>query len=110
MLLVEPGSEIDEPAAIAAEGAIDRFRRPLHGALAGRAFDDRHHGNPRTLGAARQKKRHVHFHVYGAAGGIQPVQKSNSATMLAAADLGKQLAVGGQGHTHQLARILAVKL
>ena len=96
MLLVEPGPEIDEPAAIAAEGAIDRFLRPFHRALAGWAFDDRYHGNfPRTLGAARQKKRHVHFHVYGAAGGIQPVQKSNGAAMLAAADLGKQLAVGG---------------
>ncbi len=96
MLFAEPRAEIDEPAAIAAEGAIDRFLRPFHRALAGRAFDDRYHGNfPRTLGAARQKKRHVHFDVYGAAGGIQPVQKSNGATMLAAADLGKQLAVGG---------------
>src|ERR1700692_2766085 len=40
-------------------------------------------------GAARQMKRYIHFNVHGTAGGIQPVQKSNGATMLAAADLGK---------------------
>jgi hypothetical protein len=45
MLFTEPRSEVDESAAIAAEGAIDRFRRPFHRALAGRAFDDRYHRN-----------------------------------------------------------------
>src|SRR5258708_1244526 len=96
VLFVEPGAEIDESAAIAAEGSIDRFWRPLHRALTGRAFNDRCHRNSRPdSSAARQKKRHVDFDVYRTAGGIQPVQKSNSATMLAAADLGKQTAVGG---------------
>jgi hypothetical protein len=39
--------------------------------------------------ATGQKKGHIHFYVHRAAGGIQPIQKSDGAAMLAAADLGK---------------------
>jgi hypothetical protein len=45
VLFIEPRAEIDESAAIAAEGSIDRFWRPFHRALAGRAFNDRCHRN-----------------------------------------------------------------
>jgi hypothetical protein len=48
--------------------------------------------------------------VGGAAGGIEPIQKPNGATMLAAADLGEQISVGRQGYTDQLAGILAIEL
>src|SRR5271154_6466344 len=61
-------------------------------------------------GATSQSKRYIHFDVYGAARGVEPIQESDGAAMLAAADLGKQAAFRGQGHTHQLARILAVEL
>jgi hypothetical protein len=111
VLFIEPRAQIDEPAAIAAKGPINRFRRPFDRALAGRTFDDCCHRNlcPDSS-AARQKKRHIHFDVYRTTGGIKPIQKSNGATMLATADLGIQSAVGRQGHAHQLARILAIKL
>src|SRR5580692_12868265 len=55
-------------------------------------------------------KRHIHFDVYGTAGGIDPAQESNGASMLAAADLGKQIDVRRQGHAHQLAWIFTIEL
>src|SRR5580658_524870 len=55
-------------------------------------------------------KRYIDFDVYGTAGGIEPTQESDGATMLAAADLGKQIDVRGQRHAHQLAGILTIEL
>jgi hypothetical protein len=43
VLFTEPGTEIDEAAAFAAEGAINRLRRPFHRPFAGGTFNDRCH-------------------------------------------------------------------
>jgi len=45
VLFTEPGAEIDESAAIAAERSIGRFWRPFHRALARGAFDYRYHAD-----------------------------------------------------------------
>ena len=90
VLFGEPRTEIDEPAAIAAEGPICRLGRPFHRPLAGRTFNyGDHRGSRPDSRTAGQKKRYVHFDVRGAAGRIEPIQKSNGATMLATADFGK---------------------
>src|ERR1700675_1825615 len=45
---IEPRAEIDEPAAITAEGPVGRCRRPLHRSPAGRAFNGRDHRHSRS--------------------------------------------------------------
>src|ERR1700679_2798978 len=111
VLFIEPCAQIDEPAALAAEGPVWRMRRPFHRPPAGGAFSRRYHFSLRPeSSAASQEKGHIHFHVGGAAGGIEPIQKPNGATMLAAADLGEQISVGRQGYTDQLAGVLAIEL
>ena len=94
MLLIEPGTKIDESAAIAAERSVHRLRRPFYRALAGGAFDDHCHTGAALSSATSQVKWHIHFDMRGAAGRVQPIQKSDSAAMLAAADLRKQIEVG----------------
>jgi hypothetical protein len=48
VLFAKPRTEIDEPAALAAERSIQRVRGPLNATPAGRAFDDRSHGDAGT--------------------------------------------------------------
>ena len=111
MIFIEPGAQIDEPAALAAEGPVCRVRRPFHRPPAGGAFNRRYHRRQRPdSSAASQQEGHIHFHVRGAAGGIEPVQKPNGAAVLAAADLGEQVGIGRQGYTDQLAGVLAIEL
>jgi hypothetical protein len=90
VLLGEPRTQIDEPAAVAAERPVRRCRRPFDIAPARRTFDYRCHPdlNP-TLSAAGQLKRHISCDVDRTRGSIQPIQKANGAAMLAGAHFGK---------------------
>ena len=110
VLFGEPRTEIDEPAAIAAERPVLGGRRPFHIAPAGRTFHYRHRPKPKNLGAAGQEKRYVYFDVRRTRRCIQPIQKTNGATMLIAAYFRKQVGVGRQRDAHQLAWVLAIEL
>ena len=111
MLFGEPRTEIDEPAAIAAERPELRRRRPFHIAPARGTFDYRTH-QPVTAESttAGQNEGHIHLDVRRTRRGIQPVQEANGAAMLIGAHFRKQLQVRGQRHANQLAGIFAIEL
>src|SRR6202023_2426843 len=102
---------IDQAAAIAAERAVGRIRRPFHRPPTRGTLDDGYHPERRLgLRAAGKKKRHVGVHMDGPGCGAWPLLKANGAAVPAAADLRKQVLVWGHGHSHQLERILTIEL
>ena len=72
MLLAEPRAQINQPAALAAEGSKRIIIRPRDAALAGRTV----HANGHRLGAADQRKRYVRFVLSGALFDAAPLEKA----------------------------------
>src|ERR1700693_502810 len=107
MLLAEPRTEVDQPAALAAERSKRIFLRPGDVALAGRTVHT--DGHRRLLGAADQGKRHIRFVLSGALFDAAPLEKAHVAAIMTAADLGVQGVLGRQADAQQLVRRLAIE-
>src|SRR5437667_2681845 len=85
-LLGQPGAEVDQPAALAAEWA-KRSALPLQLTLAGGAVDAHRTHRPKPSAAAAEREGHVRLGLGRARGQPIPGEKADVAAVMTAADL-----------------------